>query len=101
MVNEFSVEIGHNAYLMKRLSHSELPLTYHIQLIFQYRNIILRMGVVNGNWSFLNSMNIPFKFGLLEKQLANEIMKNENSPSESNIANTVSFSLGAEQLILL
>ncbi len=77
MDEQFEVEVDGHSYLLKRIYHEELPLSYHIHHYVNNRLLIFRIGQVKDEWQLLQQNNLPLHIYQAEKGLVKAIQKNE------------------------
>lgn len=79
MDEQFETVVDDQTYLLKRIYHEEVPLTYHIHHKADNRLLIFRIGKVKDEWQLLHQNNLPLHVYQAEKGLIKAIRKNEGN----------------------
>lgn len=82
MDEQFEAVVDGHTYLLKRIYHEELPLTYHIHHRADNRLLIFRMGLVKDQWQLLQQNNLPLHIYQAEKGLIKAITINEKKAEQ-------------------
>jgi hypothetical protein len=77
MKEQFEIVIDNRTYLLKRLFHEDLPVTYHIHLGTGSKTLIFRMRQENNEWKLLPHDFLPDFVFDSEKLIARAVSRNE------------------------
>lgn len=77
MLEKFQLMLDSGDYILKRMFHPELPLSYHVHHQAPNRNIVFRIEKQGNKWKILPTSHMPRYIFNEENALVEAICENE------------------------